>query len=269
MVERRADLSVQYVDRILDVLETLAESPTPVGLNELSAMSGINKTTVYRILSALQRRHYVQQTPQQQYTPGPNWHRHSRSPAVSGSAIARVRALLPELRDAQGETVHLAVYQPTGYAVYIDVLESPKPLRTSSHIGAVSPAFCVSTGKALLAQQGEVEISTVCQTLQAHTPYSLTDPDNLRHELRETRRRGYSVNRQEYQLDVCGVAVPLFTHYGEVFAAVGYCVPASRFTDDRISQFVESLCEVLADFVPKPQASLPSRMSSIADDLGG
>lgn len=259
MVERRTDLGVQYVDRILDVLETLAGAPMPVGLNELSATSGINKTTVYRILSALQRRHYVQQTPQQQYTTGPNWHRHSRIPAVSGSAIARVRALLPDLRDAHGETVHVAVYQPTGYAVYIDVLESPRPLKTSAHIGAVSPASCVSTGKALLAQQGEEEISAVLQTLRAHTPYSLTDPDDLRRDLLETRHRGYSVNRQEYQLDVCGVAVPLFTNYGEVFAAAGYCVPASRFSDGRISKLVESLRDVLADFVPKPkpQASLP------------
>ncbi len=257
-MERRTDLGVQYVDRILDVLETLAHSPSPVGLNELSTMAGINKTTVYRILSSLQRRHYVQQTSQQQYTLGPKWHRHSRSRAADSSPIAQVRALLPGLRDIHGETVHLAVYQPIGHVVYIDVLESPRPLRTSSHMGAVSPAYSVSTGKALLAQKSAEEIAAVCQKLEAHTSYTLTNPDDLWQELRETRRRGYSVNRQEYQLDVCGVAVPLFTHYGEVFAAVGYCVPASRFTDNRVNRFVESLREVFADFVPQSQVTFPS-----------
>lgn len=243
------ELTVQYVDKIFDILERLAEAPDPLGLNELSVATGINKTTVYRILTALQRRHYVRQTRQQQYTNGPNWHRYGTTAPGTQSAISQVRSLLKDLRDAQGETVHLTVYQPIGQAVYIDVMESLLPLRTSSRVGAISPAYCVSTGKALLAYQSPDDIASVCQSLTAHTEFTMTDPEQLKQQLQTIRMDGYAVNRQEYQKDVCGIAVPVFTPYGEVFAAVGYCVPALRFTDDRVSALLGSLHHYLKEFI--------------------
>ena len=252
-MREKPDLSVRYADRILDVLEALAQASTPLGLNELSAVTGINKTTVYRILTTLQRRYYVRQTAQHQYTNGPNWFRYGYIPNGSQSDMAKVREILRDLRDAQGETVHLAVYHPIGYAVYIDVIESLMPLRTAGRIGTISPAYCISTGKALLAHQKREDIEIVCQSLVMHTEFTQTNPERFKAHLEVVREKGFAINQQEYQKDVCGVAVPLFTSYGEVFAAAGYCVPASRFTDERIVDLLESLNHHLKDFVPQPE----------------
>lgn len=244
-----SELTVQYVDKIFDILETLAAAPSPMGLNELSVTTGINKTTVYRILTALQRRHYVRQTPRQQYTNGPNWHRFGVTPRGTDSQISRVRNLLKDLRDAEGETVHLTVYQSGGRAVYIDVMESLLPLRTSSRVGAISPAYCVSTGKVLLAYQSLEEIESVCQSLTGYTEFTITDPQRLKNHLQAVRRNGFAVNTQEYQKEVCGIAVPIFSPYGEVIAAVGYCVPALRFSDNRVSTLLEALRHHLKEFL--------------------
>ncbi len=70
---------------------------------------------------------------------------------------------LPSLRtlnDAALETVHLAIYDH-GDAVYIEKLESPQPIVARSFVGGRCPAFCVATGRALLAHQPSAEIARV------------------------------------------------------------------------------------------------------------
>lgn len=248
---------VQYVDKILDVIEQLSQAESPLGLTELGRRSNINKTTVYRILTALQQRFYIQQTNDLKYKLGPAWHQIGiASGGETSSAMARIRQTLVPLLNAHNETVHLSVYLPLGRAVYIDVLESRQALRTSSRIGTIAPAYCISTGKALLAHQRPEEITAVLQSMHSFTNHTIKNPENMLTHLREIRSLGYSINRQEYQAEVCGVAIPLFSSHGEVFAAIGYCVPAIRFTDTRVADMVDTLNTYLSDFLYPKSLSL-------------
>ena len=54
-----ADYGIGSVDRALDVLAAFKDCGDPLGLADLARLTGVNKTTVLRICSSLERRGFV------------------------------------------------------------------------------------------------------------------------------------------------------------------------------------------------------------------
>jgi DNA-binding IclR family transcriptional regulator len=112
--------------------------------------------------------------------------------------------------------------------VYIDKIDSAQPVRAYSQIGKGAPAYCVATGKALLAFQGEDAIARVSEKLEVHTSRTITDPEEFKREMARVRQLGYAINRGEWREGVCGVGAPIRDVSGQVVAAVGISGPESR-----------------------------------------
>ncbi|MDQ0589823.1 IclR family transcriptional regulator [Variovorax paradoxus] len=141
-----------------------------------------------------------------------------------------LRPHLAALAQQTGETIHLAVLDGAEI-VYLDKFDSPLPVAAYSRVGGRAAAYCVASGKALLAAAAP-DLSALHErlgTLTAHTKNSITSFDALLSELERTRVRGYAENREEWRLGVCGLGVPVFNARGEAVAAVGMSVPSIRF----------------------------------------
>ena len=54
--------NVQSVERTLDLIEQLSQSPRPIGSTELAKSTGLSKSTVSRLLSTLLDRGYVRKS---------------------------------------------------------------------------------------------------------------------------------------------------------------------------------------------------------------
>jgi len=68
----------------------------------------------------------------------------------------------------------------------------------------------------MLAYANEARIEQYCERgLVTATPYTITSPEILRLELAEIRGQGYAINRGEWHMESCGIAVPLLDHAGE------------------------------------------------------
>lgn len=228
---------VNPVSRVLDVLETLAGSPTPLSFTELCGRTSTPKATLHRMLGTLQARGYVQVD----HVSG-NYSAGVRCLELGGLWLSRLdlRSVaaphLKELNAVSTETIHLGVYE-SGDVIYVEKLESPQQVIAKSHIGRRCPAVAVATGRVLLATQDRREIDRVLAVpLGKHTNESITDPDDLRQLLGEARERGYAINRGGYREGVSGIAAPIRDHTGAVVAAVGICLPDYRFTDERFPQ---------------------------------
>jgi DNA-binding IclR family transcriptional regulator len=57
--------------------------------------------------------------------------------------------------------------------------------------------------------------------VKRYTPLTMTRRKDIEHDLEETRERGYSVNRGEFRVGVCGIAAPVRDRGGHVVAAIG------------------------------------------------
>jgi DNA-binding IclR family transcriptional regulator len=233
--------------RALDVLEFLAGAGRPVALGEIAVAVPSPKATLHRVLTTLHTRGYVAQEPASgRYSMGVRCFELGSLWAQNLDLRAVAAPHLRWLNEEVGETIHLALYEH-GDVIYVDKLDSPRPIIPQSHVGRRCPATSVSTGRALLAFQPLAEIERVLDGPQpAYTPHTVTDRDELLAMLDEVRRQGYAINVSSFREGVCGLAAPIRDHTGAVVASVGCCLPESRFGDDRIPDLREATAQAAA-----------------------
>jgi len=75
--------------------------------------------------------------------------------------------------------------------------------------------------------------------LEAATEQTISDRDELRNELAETRERGYAVDNEERIAGIRCIAAPVTTD-GGVAGAVSVSAPRSRMSGDRFNEEVPS-----------------------------
>ena len=168
--------------------------------------------------------------------------------AAAADLSAVTRPHLARLAQASGETIHLAIADGAEI-VYLDKFDSPLPVAAYSRIGGRAPAYCVASGKALLAA-ARLDIRGLRQLLGklvAHTPNTITDFEALEAELQQTRSRGYAENREEWRLGVCGLGSPVFDARGQAVAAIGMSVPSTRFGRGQARALAEQLVACARD----------------------
>ena len=195
----------------------------------------LNKSTLLRLLAPLCEARLVEQAPDTgRYRLG--WRTAQLGGAyleqadLPGAARDVLRGLMEETR----ETVHL-VLADLPEVVYIDKVDSPRPVRMFSRIGVRQPAYSTAVGKAILAHAGDAAVRRVIQAgLPARTPRTRTSAAALRADLAAIRARGYAVDDVENEPDIRCVAAPIFDHAGAVGSAVSVSAPASRLGAEQV-----------------------------------
>ncbi|GAA2115010.1 allantoin degradation transcriptional regulator AllR [Kitasatospora saccharophila] len=198
--------SVQSVERAFQLLEALADSGGIATLSELSATSGLPMPTIHRLVRTLVAQGYVRQDTARRYTLGP---RLIRLGETAGRLLGSwARPYLAELMEATGETANLAVLEG-GEVVYVGQVQSRRSMRMFTEVGRRVQPHCTGVGKALLAQLPEDEARALLGPgpLQAHTPYTVTEPAALLGRLATARDLGYVVDDQEQEIGVRCIAV--------------------------------------------------------------
>jgi IclR family KDG regulon transcriptional repressor len=227
----------------LTVLEALVDNERPCGVTSLATQLHMSKSSVHRILQTLVSRQFARQDPESQhYLPTLRmWEYGTR--VLARIDFKRVAAAQLELLSRQtSETVHLSILDGQE-VVYVDKVDGMLPIRAYSEIGGRAPAYCVATGKALLAYQPETVLEQFGPTLKQFSPRTLHDVPSLRNELKRVRKLGYAVNRGEWSEGVWGVAAPIFDGTGRVTAALGLSGPAQRMRPPRIREYAALLID--------------------------
>ena len=112
-----------------------------------------------------------------------------------------------------------------------------------TNVGGTAPAYCVSSGKAMLAYDAERLEKVITQGLKSYTPHTIVDPEVLRRECAKIREQGYALNRGEFRKDVTGIGAPIFNAKGEVLGAISTSTPASRMNKKRWSDHIRAVTE--------------------------
>lgn len=222
---------LQTLGRSLEVLVLLAEAPATVVA--LCERSGVERSAMYRIIRSLEHHGFVKKEKETgQYRLGLLLFELATA-ALPGDVRDAARKHVTDLAQRCGETVHLAVYD-RGEVIYIDKGEGSHPIRSYTRLGGRAPAYCVATGKALLAHVEGWE-DDLLQTggLSRHTEATITSLDQLRIELGKVRKSGIAVNRGEWREGVGGLATPIFDQRSAAIAAIGVSGPVRRILSNK------------------------------------
>ncbi|WP_214318326.1 IclR family transcriptional regulator [Nonomuraea sediminis] len=243
---------VESVDRALRILKLLAGNGQGVTLEELATSSGIPRSSLHRLLSALRHRGFAAQPePNGPYFLGTEMLAIAFRYSENLDLRALVHPLLLRLRKELQETVHMAVLDG-GEVVYVDKVEANHPIRMTSVIGGRNPAHTTGVGKALLAWTYPTDEAIALwarsyQPLQGRTRHSITSPAKLAEEMRRIRAAGYSLDMEENEEGVRCAAVPVFLGRPTPLAAISVTAPKSRFPTEKLAAAAETLARVVAE----------------------
>jgi DNA-binding IclR family transcriptional regulator len=224
----------------------LFRSQPRVRLSEASEHLGVAHSTAHRLLAMLAYHGFVRQEPDSRaYLAGPALVEIGLT-AVRQLDIRRyARPVLEDLAGALGETVHLAVLEGSDVR-YLDAVESSRALRVAARTGSVLAANCTASGKALLAELPDAEVSAMFagqRALTALTRKSITTRPRLLAELRRVRHDGFALNFEESEEGVASVAVAIRGPQRVPVASLTVSAPVSRMTAEAVARIKTELRE--------------------------
>lgn len=229
---------VQSIDRAAAILRCFGARRPTLGISEIARATGLSTTTTHRLLVALQANRLVRQTADRRYGLGPLLVQLARSGAVPTTLRDAALPVMKALRDEIDETVAVHELLPTGERAVVDQVESHQELRrTYTDIGVPIRLPHGAPGKAILSMLPVAQQDYwLAQTIETITPATVTDPQRLRAQLAEARRRGWAGSRSERTPGIRAVAAPVFDHTGQVAGALGLSVPEIRMDDARAEE---------------------------------
>ena len=223
-------MSVQSIERAFAILRALAVGP--VGVTELADRVDLPKSTVARLLGALEREAAVTQDEAGgEYRLGEGLVDIAGATQPGRNLVATARPHLLELTEATGETAGISVVDGREM-YYLDHVETESQVQVRSWTGESTPIHAVPSGLAVMAHWTEPTLDAFLQRpLGATTPWTLTDPDQIRERLVSIRSLGYAWGYEEFAEGINSVAAPILEGDGTVEAAVHIHGPAYRFPD--------------------------------------
>lgn len=231
--------------KALRILEAVVQAERAVSVAELSAMLGLSKPTAHRIGTVLEGLGYLEREPgSRRFVEGKRLVQLALGVLQAAAQRSVRHGILMALSEAIGETCNLGVMSGSE-VVYLDRVEAAWPLGLRFEPGSRVPLHCTSLGKLFLSGMTQLQAEKLVSVLplQRYTENTITDPDRLLDELRNIRRKGYSVDNQEFMSGVVCVAVPVSGPDGRVCAGIALSAPEARMTLQQARRYVGLLQE--------------------------
>jgi DNA-binding IclR family transcriptional regulator len=252
---------IQVITRAADILRALDGEHLGLSPSELAARVQLARSTVHRIVTALEGEGLVAAVGTGRYRLGPELIRLAAS--ERGELRLIVRPFLEQLSAEVNETVDLAVLIQD-HVSFIDQVAAPHRLRAVSTVGATFPAHCTANGKALLAELSDDHLTALLSArLPQLTPNTKTTRAELMAELREVRKNGVAFDNQEHTLGISAVGAVIRDQFGAV-AAVTIPLPSQRYEGneqmlvDALLASCKSISETLGGFGARREAEEPA-----------
>jgi IclR family acetate operon transcriptional repressor len=221
----------QSIDRAAQLLVAVADSVQPIGIGELAEATDLPKSTVSRLVAALERHALVQRDGARgPLRPGPVMMRLARRGVGDRDLVDLAADSLRRLADASSETINLAVPTPLGVE-HLSQVDSHHFIGSTNWIGRRVPHTSTAVGKVFLAF-GAVRLT------REHAA--------LRPELETVRARGYATAIGELEPGLAAIAAPVRDGSGDVLAALSISGPEGRLTRERITELAPGLLQEAA-----------------------
>jgi len=218
---------IQVIARAAKMLRVLQSHPGGLSQAEIGEQVGMARSTVSRILNALEDEGLVAgRGPRGTYRLGPEIGR--MAAAVRYGVVTDLHPFLTELSRELDETVDLSILE-WDRASFVDQVVAPRRLQAVSAVGESFPLYCCANGKALLAcLPYAMQTQALPSRLVPLTANTITSVAALRDELDRIHAEGIAYDREEQTEGICAVGVALPAVVDEL-VAVSVPVPAQRF----------------------------------------
>jgi DNA-binding IclR family transcriptional regulator len=221
---------VEAVMRATHLLDCFRPGEPELTLAEFVRRGGYSKTTTYRLLTTLERAGWLERV-------GAGAFRLTIKPFQLGSILVdslelrrEAGPVMARLASEYDQTVYLIVpHGPNG--ICLERIDSGQAIRVMAlEVGGLQAMHLGAGPRALLAYHEEECLPLLLEAgLDAATEFSITDPDQLRADLREVREKGYALSLEDMTVGVGAIGAPVFDLTGEAVASISIAGLAERY----------------------------------------
>ena len=225
---------IQVIERMMKLLDVLADYHDPVSLKQLALETGLHPSTAHRILAAMAVSGFVERADPGTYRLGI---RLLELGNVVKSRINIRSAAMPQmqaLHEKIGESVNLGVRQGDDI-IYVERTSSGRSsVRVVHLVGARAPLHVTAVGKLYLAEDSKESLKDYARRtgLPGATPTSITSLAALEREIDRVRRHGVAYDNEEIEQGLGCVAAPVRDDTGEMVAGLSVSAPAERYNPE-------------------------------------
>jgi len=233
--------SVPAADRILTILEMVAQSKRGLRLAEVAEQTGMPRSSAHCLLLTLERRGYL--------------HRHEKSGrymfglklfslasyAIAGLEVRELAAPhLAALMQQTGLTVHMAILEQHE-PVLVSKVDPPGIIRLATWTGKRMDFHCTGLGKAIAAflPEGRLDELISVRGLPRHNENTIVSARKLKQQLHQVRTAGYALDDEEEELGLRCIGVPVFDHEGLVVAAVSVSGTVTQIHAENVGKLAD------------------------------
>lgn len=247
MAERQTEKgSIQVIERMMSLLDVLADRPEPVSLKMLAQNTGLHPSTAHRILAVMTTAAIVERHETGTYTLGI---RLLELGNIVKSRISIRQVALPfmqHLHEVVGEAVNLGI-RIEDEIIYVERTSSGRSLvRVVYLVGGRAPLHLTSVGKLFLAADGPSDVRAYARRtgLPGKTPHSLTRIDALEKELDRIRRHEFAYDNEEAEMGLRCIAAPIRNDEGQLVAGLSVSAPSDRHNPDWVAPIKATANEI-------------------------
>lgn len=243
---KRSSTSMQTdkaANKLLELLETLAESNDGVGLHLLAGRISLPRTTTATLLNSLCKNGLVEFDDKLAvYRLGLCSVALAQKMLLKTSVINYAHPILEELVRKHGESVYMAVPRDND-VLFLDMVDCDQPIPTAPLVGRQMPFFTNAAGKVIRALDSRDLLKKLLKKCGRHKE-GIPNLEQLDSELETIRSRGVAVDFGGLGEGVISVAVAVRDYTGKVIGAITLIGPSVRMLTDRLEkEIIPSLQE--------------------------
>lgn len=211
---------MQSVNRIFQVIEKIAESQTKIGITEISRVTGLPKSTVFRTVNALVDSNYLIKDEFDKYGIGYKFIAIAKNYTSKLDLREIAGPYLVQLVQSYNVTAHIAVRREDK-AVYIEKIQPHSYVCMYSEIGKSIELYCSSLGKSLMLGMSDEQFKDYIdrENFVKYTKNTL-DKNQLIEQMQEVRKTNLAFDYAEHEEGVYCMSVPIIDYSQKIIGAI-------------------------------------------------
>ncbi len=242
----RFEEKVLSVTKALTILEVLSIETNGISLNDLSIETKMNKTTVYRLLTSLMERNFVEQDG-------------ATSKYYLGTKILSLASSFFKENDIRTivQKQVAKVFFGIPFNIFLSKLINHKltvidckrggdGASSSIQIGQAIPFHCTAMGKIYLVYSPDNFILNALgqSNLTAYTEHTITSFGKLKDNLKIVPIQCFATDNGEYDENVSSIAVPIFDYSKNIIASLGISFRSKSLTEQEEADVTLKMLEL-------------------------
>lgn len=226
---------VQSVEKAMNVLRAFDGVRKQLSLTQIAERSGMTVSAAQRFTSTLTALGYLNKSPQnKKFELAPRILDFTYRYLSGNELLARATPVLQQLTQETGEVCSMTVLDDTEIVFVARIISRNILNYANLVVGARLPAYCTSSGRAMLATLPEKQLDDVLErsVLEKHTPHTLVDVASIKSELQKIRVSGFALIEDQYYLGDVSIGAAVLDAEGHAVGGISIALSRARWEQD-------------------------------------